>query len=463
MSYGPPRPRDDAPPALATRTKTDTVAADTSTPPEQGSLNTSQMRKILASSFLGTAIEFYDFILYATAAAVVFQHVFFTIDSHALASFASFGTLAAGYVARPLGGLIFGHFGDRIGRKRVLVLCMMHMGVATIGMGLLPSTEQIGIIAPILLITLRVIQGLAVGGEWGGAMLVALEHAPGGKRGFAASFANMGGPAGAVIATLVVSAFSTLPDDQFLSWGWRVPFLFSAVLLAVGMVVRLQVSETPLFQQMETEAERRQVPAWEVFTRYPKNLVLGAVAGLGVYTVQGLMTVWAVSYVIDQGLDRTEVLNWKAVAATTTVIMVIISARASDRFGRRPVMLVGAPLGVCLAYPIMSLVGMHQMWAFALAIVLSNGILQGIVFGPFGAFCAELFPTRIRYSGASLAYQSSSTFGAGFAPMIAAWLFIQADSQLWLIGIVWAVVLACTAGAILMAKEGRGMDISSMK
>ncbi|MBD2765824.1 MHS family MFS transporter [Kocuria sp. cx-455] len=429
-------------------------------PPEEGSLNTKEMRRILASSFLGTAIEFYDFILYATAAAVVFSQVFFTVDSAALAAFFSFGTLAAGYIARPLGGLVFGHFGDVLGRKKVLVLAMTLMGVATVGVGLLPTTAQIGVAAPILLVTLRVIQGLAVGGEWGGAMLVALEHAPGGKRGFAASFANMGGPAGAVMATLVVSLFSTLPDEQFLSWGWRVPFLLSVILLGVGLIVRLQVSETPLFQKMEAEAERRRIPALEVITKYPKNLVIGIIAGLGVYSVQGLMTVWAVSYVIGHGLDRTEVLNWKAVAATTTVIMVIVSARMSDRFGRKPVMLTGALLGVVLAYPIIALVGMHEMWAFALAIVLSNGILQGIVFGPFGAFCAELFPTRIRYTGASLAYQSSSTFGAGFTPAIAAWILLQTSGQIWVIGVVWAAVLALTGVAILMAKEGRGRDIS---
>ncbi|WP_223842123.1 MFS transporter [Kocuria sp. cx-455] len=461
MSYGDPTPRQNFQgAATTTSSSTDVKDAPAMLPPEEGSLNTKEMRRILASSFLGTAIEFYDFILYATAAAVVFSQVFFTVDSAALAAFFSFGTLAAGYIARPLGGLVFGHFGDVLGRKKVLVLAMTLMGVATVGVGLLPTTAQIGVAAPILLVTLRVIQGLAVGGEWGGAMLVALEHAPGGKRGFAASFANMGGPAGAVMATLVVSLFSTLPDEQFLSWGWRVPFLLSVILLGVGLIVRLQVSETPLFQKMEAEAERRRIPALEVITKYPKNLVIGIIAGLGVYSVQGLMTVWAVSYVIGHGLDRTEVLNWKAVAATTTVIMVIVSARMSDRFGRKPVMLTGALLGVVLAYPIIALVGMHEMWAFALAIVLSNGILQGIVFGPFGAFCAELFPTRIRYTGASLAYQSSSTFGAGFTPAIAAWILLQTSGQIWVIGVVWAAVLALTGVAILMAKEGRGRDIS---
>ena len=366
MSYGHPTPRQNLQgEATATSSTEDVKEAPATLPPEEGSLNTKAMRRILASSFLGTAIEFYDFILYATAAAVVFSQVFFTVDSAALAAFFSFGTLAAGYIARPLGGLVFGHFGDILGRKKVLVLAMTLMGAATVGIGLLPTTAQIGVAAPILLVTLRVIQGLAVGGEWGGAMLVALEHAPGGKRGFAASFANMGGPAGAVMATLVVSLFSTLPDDQFLSWGWRVPFLLSVVLLGVGLIVRLQVSETPLFQKMEAEAERRRIPALEVITKYPKNLVIGIIAGLGVYSVQGLMTVWAVSYVIGHGLDRTEVLNWKAVAATTTVIMVIVSARMSDRFGRKPVMLAGALLGVVLAYPIIALVGMHEMWAFA--------------------------------------------------------------------------------------------------
>jgi MFS family permease len=212
------------------------------------------MRRILASSFIGSAIEFYDFILYATAASLVFGRLFFAGMPPTVGLFASFSTLAVGYVARPLGGAIFGHFGDRLGRKGVLIVSMVLMGVATSAIGMLPTSTQIGVAAPTLLVVLRLVQGLAVGGEWGGAMLVALEHAPSTRRGFAASFANMGGPAGAVLATLVMSAVSTLPDAQFLSWGWRVPFLLSIVLIAIGLVIRLKVAETPLFLELGEKA-----------------------------------------------------------------------------------------------------------------------------------------------------------------------------------------------------------------
>src|SRR5690606_15887392 len=219
------------------------------------SLNSPQMRRILASSFIGSAIEFYDFILYATAASLVFNKVFFVGLTPGVAIFASFATLAVGYLARPLGGIIFGHFGDKIGRKGVLITSMAMMGGASTLIGLLPPTAQIGMLAPVALITLRIVQGLAVGGEWGGAMLMALEHAPKERRGFAASFANMGGPAGAVMATLAVSAVSIMPNEQFLAWGWRIPFLISIALVGIGLIIRLKVTESPLFLALENKAE----------------------------------------------------------------------------------------------------------------------------------------------------------------------------------------------------------------
>ncbi|GAA4866935.1 MFS transporter [Saccharopolyspora cebuensis] len=418
------------------------------------------MRRILASSFIGSAIEFYDFILYATAASLVFGELFFAGMPPAVGLFASFTTLAVGYVARPLGGAIFGHFGDRIGRKGVLIVSMVLMGTATTAIGMLPTSDRIGVAAPVLLVVLRLVQGLAVGGEWGGAMLVALEHAPAKRRGFAASFANMGGPAGAVLATLVVSAFSTLPDEQFLSWGWRVPFLLSAVLIAVGLVIRLKVSETPLFLDLEEKAERRKIPLLEVVTQYPRNLVLGIIAGMSSYTVQGLMTVWAVAHVIDLGVDRTGVLNVKAVGATLTIVGIWFAARLSDRFGRKPVMVTGMFAGAVLAYPIILLLQTGTLWGFAIGLFLANGIVQGVIFGPFGAFVAELFPTRMRYTGASLAYQSASTLGAGFTPMIASGLVLAAGGGLWLLALVWALSFLVSAACVRATREGREVDLA---
>jgi len=423
------------------------------------SLNTSMMRRILASSFLGSMIEFYDFILFATAASIVFSKVFFVDLDPGLGLFLSFTILAAGYVARPLGGIVFGHFGDKLGRKGVLVASMVLMGGTTVAIGLLPPTATIGVTAPILLTVLRVIQGLAVGGEWGGAMLIALEHAPDQRRGFAASFANMGGPAGAVMATVVMSVFTLLPDDQFLAWGWRIPFLLSAVLVFIGLVIRMKVQESPIFQKLEDKAEERKVPLLEVVSKYPKNLILGTIAGMSSYTVQGLMTVWGISYVIDAGLDSTHVLWVKALGAASTVVVVWFASQLSDRFGRRPVMIGGMLIGALAAFPVMFMLDMTNLWLFAVALLITQGLVQGSIFGPFGAFCAEMFPTQSRYTGASLVYQTSSTLGAGFTPMIASSLVAAAGGALWLVAGVWVAVFVVAILATLFVKEGRTADL----
>jgi MFS family permease len=424
--------------------------------------NTPQMRRILASSFIGSAIEFYDFILYATAASLVFNKVFFTNLDPAVAIFASFATLAVGYLARPLGGIVFGHFGDKLGRKGVLITSMLMMGIATTLIGLLPPTAQVGMLAPIALIVLRIVQGLAVGGEWGGAMFMALEHSPKERRGFAASFANMGGPAGAVLATLAVSAVSVLPNDQFLSWGWRIPFLLSIILIAIGMVIRLKVSESPLFLALENKAEEKKIPLMEVLTKYPMSVIKGTLVGMSSYTVQGLMTVWAISFVVDSaGMDRTAVLNVKAIGATLTVVGIWYAARYSDKLGRRPVMFAGITAGAVMALPIMWMLELGELWLFAIALFVANGIIQAAIFGPFGAFSAELFPTRIRYTGASLVYQLSSTLGAGFTPMIVSGLVLATGGALWLTGVVWAATFVIAGLCLLRVKEGKDQDLSA--
>ena len=441
-------------PTTAAQEASATAAADGT----QLSMTTRDMRRVIASSFMGSMIEFYDFILYATAASLVFGQVFFAGLGPGFATFASFATFAVGYLARPLGGIVFGHFGDTRGRKRVLVLSMVLMGVASTIMGLLPPTATVGIIAPILLVLLRVVQGVAVGGEWGGAILVALEHAPREHRGLAASFANAGGPVGAVLATLMLSLFSLLPQDQFLSWGWRVPFLFSVALLAVGLVIRLRVAETPMFQRLEEIGVRRRVPILEVLRHHWRALLIAFVAALAFTTSQGLMTVWGVSEAVAAGAESTGVLSWKAVAAVTTVVISILAARVSDRVGRRTVVVAGCVVGIVLALPIIGLLHTGTVWGFALAIVLGNGLVQGMVYGPIAAFVAERFPTALRFSGASAAYQSASTIGAGFSPLIATSL-VMTFGATWPVAVFWMIVLAASALAVLLARESRGADI----
>lgn len=421
-------------------------------------LGRKHLRRVLASSFLGSAIEFYDFVLYATAAAIVFGHVFFTGLGPGLAAFASFGTLAAGYAARPLGGIVFGHFGDRLGRKRVLVVSMLTMGLATTLIGLLPSSAQIGAAAPALLIVLRVLQGFAVGGEWGGAMTIALEHAPGGKRGFAASFANLGGPAGAVLASGAVTLASLLPDRSFLSWGWRIPFLLSLVLVAVGLWVRSSVEESPLFRRFQAEAAERRMPLAEVFAGHSRQVVLGLFAGLAMFGMMGIATMWAVDFAVGHGADRTAVLNAKTWAAVLMFGATVGSALLSDRVGRKPVMIAGIVAMMAFAFPMLRLVGSGSALGYAVAVAVGQG-LQGVVLGPYAAFLAELFPTRVRFTGASLCYQGASTLWAGFTPAIAASLVLTAGGGTTLLGVVWIGALVVCLAAVLCTREGKGRDL----
>ncbi|MQA95597.1 MAG: MFS transporter [Streptosporangiales bacterium] len=429
-------------------------------PQQDGSLTSKNMRRVLGSSFAGSAIEFYDFLLYATTAAVVFPVVFFPNVPPAVAAFASFTTLAAGYVARPLGGIIFGHFGDRLGRKGVLVTSMLMMGTATAAIGLLPPSSQIGAAAPILLVCLRVIQGLAVGGEWGGAMLIALEHAPGGKRGFAASFANLGAPAGSALASGSVALVSLLPDDQFFSWGWRIPFVFSIVLVTLGMFVRLKVAESPVFEKLENEAKKRRLPLVEVLTRSPKNLVLGILAALSQLTISGVVTVWAVNYAVEAGAGRTGVLNAKTMSAFILFLTTMISARASDRFGRKPVLMAGIILAIIWAYPVLLLIQAGTVTTFAIGVGVSQAI-QGIILGPLAGFLAELFSTATRFTGASICFQTASAIGAGFTPVVAS-AVIAATGSITALGVAWIVVLAACLVGVLLAPEGRRRDLATI-
>jgi MFS family permease len=418
------------------------------------------MRRVLASSFIGTTIEYYDFILYATAASIVFGSVFFTGVGPGVAQILSFGTLAAGYFARPIGGIVFGHLGDRIGRKSMLVVSVVLMGVVSTLIGLLPGTAQIGVAAPLLLVLLRILQGVAVGGEWGGAMLLGFERAGKRSRGFAASVAYMGAPAGTIAGTLVLSAFTMLPREDFLSWGWRVPFLFSAVLAVIGLVIRLRTAESAVFQEAVAAAEEKQVPVGEVVTRYPRRLLVAVGAGLSGQAAQGLMGVWAIGYAVTQlQLSPTGVLNVKALTGVCVIVMVVIAARLSDRIGRRPVMLGGNVAAVLLAVPIMLLLDSGSVVTVFLALFLGLAVIQGFAAGPYGAFAAELFPTRIRYTGASMGYQIAAALGAGLMPVIASALVLAGGGSLWLVAVAWIGMTLIGLVAVAVSGEGKDRDL----
>ena len=420
-----------------------------------------QMRRVLFSSFLGSAVEFYDFLLYGTAAALVFGQLFFSDLSPVVATIASFGTLAVGYIVRPLGGVVFGHFGDRIGRKSMLVLTMTLMGVASFAIGLLPTYDAIGALAPILLILLRLIQGFAVGGEWGGAALMALEHSDERKRGFSASFANMGAPAGAVLSTVVLAIVTLLPGEMFLSWGWRIPFLLSAVLVGIGLYVRLKVTESPLFEKEVSEAVtagptvKKRLPIVEVLRTNPKAVLLGIGAGLGAFAIQALMATFALTVGVQGGLTRSTVLWLFAAGSFLQIFALPAYAALSDRIGRRPVMIAGCIAVIISIYPILLLVASGNVLGVLLGFVIAMPLVQAAMYGPPAAFTTEIFATGNRYTGASLGYQLSSTLGGGFAPLIAATLVAgtTAGNGLLRVALFAAAAALISAITIAVAKE----------
>ncbi|MFC5635685.1 MFS transporter [Streptomyces bullii] len=378
------------------------------------------MRRVALSGLLGTAVEFYDFLVYGTVAALVFGDLFFPQADPAVGTIAAFGTFAAGYLARPLGGIVFGHFGDRIGRKSMMLLTMVLMGCGSFLIGLLPTYDAIGVWAPVLLVALRVVQGIAIGGEWGGAMLMVVEHAEhaqGSRRGLWSSFTQLGAPLGSVLSAGVVTLVATLPDDDFRSWGWRVPFLLSVVLLGVGLFVRLKVAESPLFAQVKREPVDKP-PIVEVLRR-PKPVLLAACVGIGAFTAQSLLTSFMISYAVGQGYSRPQVLTAVTVASCVALAVLPVASALSDRVGRRPVVLAGAVASAALAFPVLALVDSGSPGLLILALALGHGVAQSTMYGPLGALLAEMFGTRVRYTGASLGYQAATLIGAGFSPLIA--------------------------------------------
>ena len=430
-----------------------------------------EARTVIASSYLGSTIEYYDFLLYATAAAVVFPKVFFTGMDDWVGVVAAYGTFAAGYVARPLGGIIFGHFGDKLARKGMLIVSMLVMGIASTLIGLVPDASVAGPWGAVLLVILRVFQGIAVGGEWGGAALMALEHSESGKRGFAASFVNAGAPTGAVLGTLVMGAFSALPNAQFLAWGWRVPFLLSFVLLGVGMFVRLKVSESPIFKAaLEKEkaeeaaqgaAGRREVPLLQVLRR-PKTLIFTMLAGAAGFALQVVLATFSVTYAVSKGADRQGVLYAFAAASFVSIIFVVMGGRLSDKLGRRPVMIGGLVLFIAYLIPMFQLLSSNNIGLIFVAFAVGL-MIHSTLFGPLAAFVSEQFGTTSRYTGASLGYQLATLLGAGFTPGIVAQIF--KDSGQNTSSVVWylAVMSVVSIVFILLTREPKNNDLEDVR
>jgi metabolite-proton symporter len=421
------------------------------------------LRKVVAASLIGSTIEWYDFFLYGTAAALVFNKLFFPASEPLVGTMLAFATYALGFVARPLGGVVFGHYGDRIGRKRLLMLSLMLMGGATILIGCLPSHAQVGIWAPIMLIALRLVQGFAVGGEWGGAVLIVAEHGDAARRGFWTSWPQAGVAAGSLLASGMLALMAGLQSEaDFLAWGWRVPFLLSAILIGVGWWIRSRVDESPTFQAVAAEqAALEKAPVLEAIRRRPLRLVIGGGLKFAENISYYIVSVFTITYVTQQlGLSRQTALNAILIASAAHVALIPFFGALSDRIGRRPVYAFGA-------------FGM-MLWAFAFFRLLDTAdpvmitvacvgalIFHGAMYGPQAAFLAEMFPTRFRYSGVSLSYQVTSIFAGSLAPLIAAALLAATGSGT-PVAIYVAAASLVTGIAALAARETRGKTFAEI-
>ena len=419
------------------------------------------VRRVVVASFVGTAIEWYDFFLYGTAAALVFNRLFFPTLNPLAGTMAAFATYAVGFFARPIGGIVFGHFGDRIGRKSMLVTTLVMMGVATFLVGVLPTYEQAGILAPLLLVTLRFVQGLAVGGEWGGAVLMVAEHAQGHRRGFFASWVQAGVPVGLLLATGVFSLFTLLPEASFLAWGWRVPFLLGILLTAIGFFIRLRVLESPIFAQTLAEAPAAKLPIAEVLRHHRRSVLLSMGARLAENVFFYIFSVWILSYATQQlGMARSTLLQGVLIGSVVQLAAIPFFGALSDRLGRRPVYVGGAVFLLLLVFPFFWLVETRSTGLVWLAISLGM-IGHAAMYGPQAAFFSELFGTRTRYTGASLGYQLAAPFSGGIAPLIASALLNWSGNQTWPVAIYLIAMAAITIACVLVTRETHGRDLNS--
>jgi metabolite-proton symporter len=423
----------------------------------------SDVRLVVASSVVGTTVEWYDFFLYGLAAGVVFNHLFFPADDPVVGTLLAFTTFALGFVARPIGGLIFGHIGDRVGRKKTLVATMMIMGVSTCLIGLVPTYDSIGVLAPILLVVLRLAQGVAIGGEWGGAVLMAVEYSPTNRRGLYGSYPQIGLALGLVLGTTVFAVLgAAMTDEAFLAWGWRIAFLLSAVLVVVGMVIRLKIIDTPAFRKLESAEQKATVPAAEML-RIPagrRNLLLGMAARLAEGTAFNAWAVFVLSYGTQTlDLDRQDLLLAVLIAAIVMTFVIPLCGRLSDTFGRRRTYAVGVVVTAVMAVPAFAALESGSMVWIVLALVGVLGLAYPVMYGPEAAFFAELFPPAVRCTGISVVYQLSGVVASGIAPLVLAYLVAAAGGG---IGLVLAYLGVTTvisvAGTLLVRRKDMHLD-----
>ncbi|MDO7437466.1 MFS transporter [Acinetobacter nosocomialis] len=421
---------------------------------------TNSKTRVLFASLVGTTIEFFDFYIYATAAVIIFPHLFFPASSGSAAVLQSLATFAIAFIARPIGAALFGHLGDRIGRKATLVAALLTMGISTVCIGLLPTYAQIGIVAPLLLALCRLGQGLGLGGEWSGAVLLATENAPEGKRAWYGMFPQLGAPIGFILATgsfLLLSA--AIPEQAFMQWGWRIPFIASAVLVIVGLYIRLKLHETPAFQKVLDKQKEVNIPFKEVVTKHTGKLILGTIAAICTFVVFYLTTVFALNWGTTKlGYARGEFLELQLFATLCFAAFIPLSAIFAEKFGRK-----ATSVGVCIAAAIFGLFFSSMLESGNTLIVflfLCTGLsIMGLTYGPIGTVLSEIFPTSVRYTGSALTFNLAGIFGASFAPLIATKL--AETYGLYAVGYYLTAASLLSLVAFLLIRETKNEDVNN--